>query len=269
MILFKGILVSTTLLICISCNTDPVDCVRNTDAELSKVFSIEDYFKDRIEFPPFSTDSNIVRYRYYSEGEHLALNLVIRNDQYVLQVFEELGRHQRTSIYKEIQLTASQIEQLLSKIEKVKCLPYDLDPYGPGLHVNRYLLTFNHEGSFGAITWRDVGERSRDAFGNEAVNPFKRLTQDLSSYLIRLTGLPLSEKGIVLKDSFQNDSLQYEVFIKRGYVAIDFTVLFDGQVWEHDEFYVTKLMVHKSDTIDIKNLVKIREIQWGDSISVY
>jgi hypothetical protein len=165
-------------------------------------------------------------------------------------------------------MTGFQVEKLLSSIELFKSFPISLDSNHTVLDVSYFEFVCKDNNEVTYVSGLPA-VYSLNVDKSAYLNKDKEKFLSFIGWLLKVGGLVESEKIVSVAGArTKKDSVSYYIFLKHGYITNNMDVyLSNEKLFFNGSFGIYK--VHKSDTFDLYNRIKIVETQWDGEVVEY
>jgi len=261
-----------SLFLIVSCTSNSNRKYKNFELQLITNRLSDSIFNRSVHLIPASEYSNIIRFDYNDGwgGYSIVLTITKHENEYILQLIQSEKKMQGLDFFNinEKKMNSFQIGKLLSSIEEFKSFPIYLDsnrtvfdePYFEFICKDYNEVTY-----FRGIPVVYSFNVDRSTYLNKNKEKFLSFI----GWLLKVGGLVESKKVVSVAGArTKEDSVSYYLFLKHGYITKKMDVYLNNEKLVMNKGSGT-YKIHKSDTFDLYNRVKIIETQWDGEVVEY
>lgn len=250
------IIIILILITFVSCSETIEYCNNHDEGEIKWINDIYESSTEN-ELLPISDFDGILQ--YHGTDSWGWFNHTIRvieiDKKRIIQLFDNRknpNSRREESIYKEFELSEKQFESLNSKIKMLFCKPGHLET-GIGVDGDFYELIIKSENQLQAFKWQSIF-RTKDS---RELKLLKEEVTEVVGDLMNLCQFPNGSKQIIIDRNSVSDSIQIEVFLSNQFNLRKSVVFFDNRVMNQNSDGIAEFKVHKKDTVEINNRIKV------------
>ena len=268
-VLMKWIFTISLIVLLISCKRDIVFCLEQGEIEKETTIKMINS-KSTNGLLPFSNFEGIFQYRGHDSWgwfDHTIRLTRIKNS-YLLQLIDQRKdpkTRKGSTIYKEYLIGEEQIDSIIEMINLLQCKPVFLES-GAGVDGNYYELLIKEDSKVQGFKWQNL----IDVRDSKEAKILKKEIANLVGQVMRLCEFSNGSKVIIPNSKGKtSDSLEYDVFLTNQFNLLDYEVYFDGKKMLKNSDRISRISVHKKDTLQLNKRIIVRtELLDGEIIDL-